>query len=185
MFPARVLIVLLLLINSRLTLAEGTWHDALPFRILAVAQNGMYPTFKKGDFLFARSGFLFERNELRRGDVVYYYREIDGEKYIFFWRLIALPGDQLEIGQTGQIKIDGRPLQRKKVGSAGNRTLYSESNGGVVYRISLNGEPKAEAPVSLAIPPGHVYLLGDNRNNAADSRYHGPVPISSIYGVIP
>jgi signal peptidase I len=184
MLPARILIVLLLLINSRLALAEGTWHDALPFRILAVAQNGMYPTFKKGDFLFARSGFLFERDELRRGDVVYFYREIDDEKYIFFWRLIALPGDQVEIGQTGQIKIDGKPLHRKKAGGAENRTIYSESNGDVVYRISISGEPKSQAAVSLLVPAGHVYLLGDNRNDAADSRYHGPVPISSIYGVI-
>jgi hypothetical protein len=64
-------------------LAEGEWRDALPFRILVVAQNGMYPTFKKGQYIFARAGALFERENINRGDVVYFYRTIDDVKYIF------------------------------------------------------------------------------------------------------
>lgn len=180
----RILIVMLLLFHCRPVLAESTWKDALPFRSLVMAQNGMYPTIEKGERVIARAGVLFERNELRRGDVVYFYRTIDGIKYIFIWRIVAMPGDLLEIDPAGQIKINGRSLHLEKDSGAKDGTIYRESNGDVSYRISLSGESKSERPVSLTVPSGHVYLLGDNRNHAADSRYHGPVSIDSIYGVV-
>ena len=35
---------------------------------------------------------------------------------------------------------------------------------------------------TITVPPGHFYVVGDNKNNSFDSRHFGPVPISEIKG---
>ena len=34
----------------------------------------------------------------------------------------------------------------------------------------------------VTVPPGHYWMMGDNRGNSSDSRFFGPIPESSIIG---
>jgi signal peptidase I len=38
-------------------------------------------------------------------------------------------------------------------------------------------------PAQLAVPPGHYFVLGDDRANQRDSRWWGPLPTSKLLGV--
>ncbi len=75
-------------------------------------------------------------------------------------RIIGVPGDRLEI-RTGAVWINGRPL---------DEPYLSETPDPVENR----------APV--LVPPGHYFMMGDNRRNSYDSRYWGFVPRSAIVG---
>ncbi|GAA4484667.1 hypothetical protein GCM10023191_008120 [Actinoallomurus oryzae] len=88
---------------------------------------------------------------------------------------------------------DGRgtqPIVKRVVAIAGDR--IGCCSGG---RVTLNGAPLSEpylAPGTaeaafgtVAIPPGQMWLMGDNRANSADSRTgRGPVPASAVIGVV-
>ena len=75
-------------------------------------------------------------------------------------RVIGVPGEEIEISH-GQVFVDGMPLDEP----------YT------AIRDSRSFAPRR-------VPPGAVYLLGDNRANSFDSRYFGPVPRSHLIGVV-
>lgn len=75
-------------------------------------------------------------------------------------RVIALPGDQVTV--RGDVAyVNG---------------LESTATPDVIL---APGDPAGD---SLTVPPGHVYLLGDNRPLSYDSRFVGPVALASITG---
>jgi signal peptidase I len=53
----------------------------------------------------------------------------------------------------------------------------------VSYQIAFDPSAKERPPdVSVIVPPDHVFVMGDNRFDAFDSRRFGPIPFSSIIG---
>ena len=92
----------------------------------------------------------------RRGDVVVVERPEGAESLIK--RVVALPGEEIRV-RGGRAFVNGRPAEEPWVTNFGGR-----------------GYPLA------VVPPGHVFVLGDNRPVSYDSRAIGPVSISSIRG---
>ncbi len=74
-------------------------------------------------------------------------------------RVVALPGERVE-GHDGKLLIDGREL---------------------VEPYLPPGEPTSEF-AAVVVPPGTVWVMGDNRDNSADSRVFGPIPESTVVG---
>ncbi|MGP8245611.1 MAG: signal peptidase I [Bryobacteraceae bacterium] len=138
---------------------------------------------------FAEQGsigrYLLPYREPRRGDiVVFLYPEDVRETYIK--RLIGLPGDRIHL-EKGQVIRNGRRLiepytQHIPAYPDAYRDDFPASPGAqttprgrdMFEHHVLNGE--------VIVPPDALFVLGDNRENSADSRYWGFVPRSYVVG---
>lgn len=96
-----------------------------------------------------------------RGDIVVFKSPHGGKTLIK--RVIGLPGERLEI-KNNTVYIGGEPLAEPYVHF--ERTFFSTM--------------RDFGP--LTVPAGHVFALGDNRNNSGDSRVFGPVDLGLIVG---
>ncbi len=106
----------------------------------------------------------------KRGDIVVFTppAEWDDQGTPFIKRVIGEPGDIVQIKDDGLVYINGTALDEEY--------LYAEP-----------GEPEqpTTSPVDTSnwtVPAGELFLMGDHRQNSADSRTFGPVPISQIIG---
>lgn len=82
---------------------------------------------------------------------------------IFIKRIVAGPGDTVRL-QNGHAVVNGVTSSEPFVGSCGGENCTF--------------------PTAVRVPAGDYYLLGDNRGGSDDSRFWGPVPESSIIGVL-
>lgn len=147
-----------------------------------IPQNGMYPTLPAGSMLFTRKHPYADASEVKRGDIVVFVRQERGVQYVYVWRVIALPGEKVETsGDT--LSVNGQRAAREKLREAGGTAIFREQIGGASYDIALDLAPKNTLPdASLTVPAGTLFVMGDNRFNALDSRSFGPIPFEAIIG---
>jgi signal peptidase I len=125
----------------------------------------------------------------RRGDVVTFSSPKDGTRLIK--RIIALPGDVVEM-RDERLVVNGQPAGYEMVqeafetlpGGATTAALHlTETMPGQQHRIQVL--PHIEALRTFApvtIPKDQYLMLGDNRDNSADSRVIGLVPRALLIG---
>jgi signal peptidase I len=87
----------------------------------------------------------------------------------FIKRVVAGPGDEMYISE-------GHVFRR----AVGKSSFVRESDSYI--RPCDAGNPECNFPVAIRIPPGHWFMMGDNRGESDDSRFWGPVPTSWIIG---
>ncbi|MCR5791182.1 MAG: signal peptidase I [Lachnospiraceae bacterium] len=112
-----------------------------------IPSASMETTIMTGDRIFGNR-LAYLRSEPERGDIVI-FRFPDDEKQLFIKRVIGMPGETLYI-EDGRVYINGSetPLEEPYV----------------------NGRPVGDfGPIT--VPEGAYFMMGDNRNNSADSRY--------------
>lgn len=127
-----------------------------------------------------------------RGDVVVFAHPLTAVTMIK--RVIGLPGDRIEI-RSGRIFLNGALVERRLEGAYRVR----EHGGGVVsirrftellpgsssYTIAyIVDQPNARDMREIVVPAGQYFMLGDNRDNSADSRFQemGLVPADNLIG---
>ena len=135
------------------------------------------------DIVLARLG------EPRRSDVVTFSSPTDGTRLIK--RLIALPGDVVEMRNevlliNGQEANYGEPevvQEPSEVGASVPALRLTETLGTSQRRVQLLSGVSARSSFGpLTVPAHHYLMLGDNRDNSADSRYIGFVPRHLLIG---
>jgi signal peptidase I len=147
-----------------------------------IPQNGMYPGLPAGSTLFTIKRAYSGASSVKRGDIVAFVREENGQRYNYIWRVVALPGDKVEAsGQS--LSINGQPVQRQRIREADGRTVFREQIGDAAYEVAFDISPRSRPPdSSLTVPPDQFFVMGDNRFDARDSRYFGPIAFNSIIG---
>lgn len=152
------------------------------FKIYRVPQKGMYPSIEAGDAVVGRLRPYDSPAEVQRGDVLVYRQDHEGKTYDYIWRVIGLPGEEIEIVDDVVI-VDGKRAQRSRLRAESSLAIFSEQIDGKSWSIALP-EPAMDKQASnmskRKLGPDELFLLGDNRHNAFDSRAKGPVAFSRI-----
>jgi len=186
-----LLILALVLFSIRSSLAD--WNN--------VPSGSMKPTILEGDYIFVNklaydlkvpftTLHLAEWSSPRRGDIVVFYSPKDGMRLVK--RTIGLPGDTVEL-RNEQLIINGSPIEYKSINeellhdvTANDRTISvyaTEELPGREHMVA--GIPGVRAMRSFGpyrVPENCYFMMGDNRDNSADSRYFGMVPRDRILG---
>ena len=152
--------------------------------IYAVPQAGMVPTISPGGRFLGLKHAYRDPSQVKRGDVIIFWRQLpDGRKYQHVWRVVGLPGDRVEAAGD-VVKVNGASLAREKVRDEGNLTIYREYNGEAAYEVAYpsTDDGVVQPSVTLTMPAGEFFTMGDNRHGAQDSRYDGPVGFGQIVG---
>ena len=157
--------------------ALGGWRAYGPYPSYSIPSGSMIPTLQPGDYIVAH-GARGRCNppELKAGQVV-----LSRERgSTFVRRLIAGPGHTVQL-QDGRLWIDGAPVKTEIAGPSRDGQLVRETlANGTSYLTQDLGDRDTDHTDPVKVPAGHWFLLGDNRDNALDSRVDGPVPTSAI-----
>jgi signal peptidase I len=147
-----------------------------------IPQNGMYPTLPAGSILFTLKRAYSGTSDVKRGDIVVFVRDQNGKHYNYVWRVIGLPGETVETSGES-LMINSQPVRRERVGEVEGKTIFREQIGDISYQIAFDPSARERPPdTTVTVPPEHLFVMGDNRFNAFDSRRFGPIPFSSIIG---
>jgi signal peptidase I len=186
-------LVVIIFIVTAFRSAIADWND--------VPTGSMKPTILEGDRIYVNKvaydlKFPFTRWRLAqwsdpsRGEVVVFISPADGKRLVK--RVIGVPGD-IVILKNNRLIINGKqieygPLDEKissqiDSGQRKNFEFYSELITGKKHPVMFNlVRPSVRSFGPVAVPEGSYLMMGDNRDDSADSRYFGFVERDRIIG---
>lgn len=117
----------------------------------------------------------------KRGDIVVFDSEAADTRLVK--RVIGLPGDIVEMREN-RVTINGIQARYFNVEHGADAVFAIESYGGMTHRIELApaGVSRFSSFGPVEVPQDRYLVLGDNRDNSADSRVHGFIPRGEIVG---
>jgi signal peptidase I len=123
-----------------------------------IPSGSMIPTLEIGDRVLVNK-FIYRFTEPDRQDIIV-FESVDDPDEDLIKRVVALPGDTVAV-RRGHLILNGKrqdePYLNKNLP---DRSFYAKTK----------------------VPRNHVFVMGDNRGNSADSRVFGPLPEKNIEG---
>jgi signal peptidase I len=166
-----------------------------------VPTGSMKPTILEGDRIFVNklaydlkipytTLHLAGWGDPRRGDIVVFYSPADGKRLVK--RVVGLPGDSIAM-RNNQLIVNGEKITYEPIDDAKMNDLLLGLHSvsfGFMENLSRTRHPIMITPLlpalrsfgPVTIPEGKYFMMGDNRDNSADSRYFGFVERSRIVG---
>ena len=140
-----------------------------------IPSGGMCPTLALGDHVFGDKT-AYRGGGPKRGDVVIYRATRSGAEYDFVQRVVATGGDEVEIGADHRLTVNGESPKYTATGdSQCGGAVFEENERRIAIDASTPGKP-----VKLTVPQDHLFVVGDNRANSADSRAFGTVSTHAV-----
>jgi len=183
--------VVIILTAFRSSIAD--WND--------VPSGSMKPSIIEGDRIFVNklaydlkvpftTWHIASWGNPQRGDIVVFYSPADGTRLVK--RIVGVPGDKVEMINDRLIindkPADYEPLKESIVnqippGERPEHLFAAERIGTQEHPVMATPGMRAMRSFGpIKVPPDHYFMMGDNRDNSADSRYFGPVARKLIVG---
>ena len=133
--------------------------------------------------------------EPKRGDVIVFRKPAE-PNVDYIKRLVGLPGDEIQV-QNEILYINGKAVPRRRLDPAetinntdasGTIDQFEETfpNGVKPHVLERTLEHNLANTLVFKVPPGHYFMMGDNRDNSSDSRAPGGgvgmVPFENLVG---
>jgi signal peptidase I len=123
-----------------------------------IPSGSMIPTLEIGDRVLVNK-FIYRFTDPRRGDIIV-FESVDNSNEDLIKRVVGLPGDKIAV-RGGKLFVNGEPQKEPYTNKKlPDRSFYAQTT----------------------VPKNHVFVMGDNRGNSADSRVFGPLPEKNIEG---
>ena len=140
------------------------------FTLVKVQGQSMEPTLHNADRLYVNRFFYTPK----KGDVIIFVPESDPNRP-YVKRVIATAGDSVYIDfKTGNVFVNGQLIDEPYVKEK------TRNNGSYIMSLMQQGNYGPDAPI--VIREGHIFVMGDNRNNSKDSRELGQIPLDEVLG---
>ncbi|WP_270935394.1 signal peptidase I [Falsiroseomonas oryzae] len=187
----------------------------IAFEPFNIPSGSMIPTLLVGDYLFvSKFSYGYSRHSMpfspnlfqgrifgrlpERGDVAVFKLPRDNSTD-YIKRIIGLPGDRIQV-RAGVLHLNGQPVRREFLG---NYTVEGDGPRMVVRRfreilppqpgiephaheiLEMSDDQPYDNTPELVVPAGHVFAMGDNRDNSLDSRAQsavGFIPLENLVG---
>lgn len=195
-FPLAIVVLVTTAFRSSIV----DWND--------VPSGSMNPTILEGDRVFVNKlaydlkvpftdWRLARWSSPQRGDIVVFFSP-EPDRTRLIKRVIGLPGDTIQL-RDNYLIINGQPIEQITESETSRRILKTEKLGNHTHPVQLvpaggarpwfpNDREEGRQFIrtyedkSFTVPPGHYFMMGDNRNNSRDSRWFGTVPEANIAG---
>ncbi|MEM7216480.1 MAG: signal peptidase I [Pseudomonadota bacterium] len=180
----------------------------LLYQPFSIPSGSMKPTLLVGDYLFvSKFSYGYSKHSIpfapdlfngriwsaepKRGDIAV-FKYPPNPKIDYIKRVIGLPGDKVQMS-SGILYLNGSPVNRERAPEnflddeigLGPVPIYIETlpNGVSYPTIDLNPQSFGDDTQVFEVPEGHYFMMGDNRDNSADSRFEvGFVPFENFVG---
>lgn len=144
--------------------------------------------------------WMIKFKEPEKGEVLI-FRKPQQEDIYFVKRIIGTPGDKI-FYDGNELHVNGEKIESfhstdswdfdfvssKDLSGTPkslfyhNKEVLNQHKYSVLIRKDMIPEPIAEMNHEIIVPPGHYFVMGDNRNNSYDSRFWGFVPEENVIG---
>jgi signal peptidase I len=132
-----------------------------PFVVEAyrIPTESMVPTLEVGDRVLANK-FIYRFTEPERWDIVVFDSVDEDDDQTLIKRVVGVAGDEIQV-QGGVLYVNDEAQEEAYLNDADqSRSFYAPT----------------------VVPEGHIFVMGDNRGNSADSRVFGPLPLENLKG---
>jgi signal peptidase I len=185
-------IVLIVLVVTSFRSAVADWND--------VPSGSMKPSILIGDRIFVNklaydlkvpytTWRLATWGSPQRGEIAVLYSPADGKRLVK--RVIALAGDTIAM-RSSRLILNGEPVEYEPLDlrlpealppNSEGRLLAAEDLGTGLHPVMLTpAMPSLRDFGPVLVPPNHLFVMGDNRDESLDSRHFGFVKRSQVLG---
>ncbi len=172
------------------------------FEAFRIPSASMKPTLIEGDFVLVDKyshglrlpilGYRLTPGAPKRGDIVVFRGEVDGESAGVIKRIVGLPGDHIKY-QNRTLYVNNVPASQLDISSDIEILPNGEKHKVIRATEDLTGKKHAifmawqnddpEFPFGeIIVPKNSYFVLGDHRSNSHDSRYWGVLPDRKLIG---